>query len=84
MRIKGQVRPWFVVLAAAAGVVATLGVIVVLGYVADPLGAGFSFGPPGAESSLEHSVPAPDDGKGRFLGYDRFTADELNRIHQGS
>jgi hypothetical protein len=39
---------------------------------------------PGAQSSLEYSTPSARDGAGAFLGYSRFTADELNRVRQGS
>ena len=39
---------------------------------------------PGAQSSLEYSTPSARDSAGGFHGYSRFTADELNRIRQGS
>lgn len=39
---------------------------------------------PGAQSSLEYSTPSARDPGGGFLGYTRFTADELNRTRQGS
>jgi hypothetical protein len=40
--------------------------------------------PPDAWNSLEYAVPTAYDSSGNFIGFDRFTADELNRIHQGS
>jgi len=40
--------------------------------------------PPDAQDSLRFAVPAGWDASGTFIGFDRFTADELNRIHQGS
>jgi hypothetical protein len=38
---------------------------------------------PGAQSSLEHAIPAPSSGRGLHGGYSRFTAEELNRVRQG-
>jgi len=38
---------------------------------------------PGAQSSLEYAWPTSRDSSGRFLGYSRFDAAELNRIQQG-
>ncbi len=38
---------------------------------------------PGAQSSLEHSSPPARDASGRFLGFSRFDAAELNRIEHG-
>lgn len=38
---------------------------------------------PGAQSSLEYSSPPARDASGRFLGFGRFDAAELNRIRQG-
>src|SRR5947209_5310406 len=38
---------------------------------------------PGAQSSLEYSSPSARDASGRFLGFSRFDAAELNRIQQG-
>jgi hypothetical protein len=40
--------------------------------------------PPDAQDSLTFAVPNGWDASGTFIGFDRFTADELNRIHQGS
>ncbi|TMD68703.1 MAG: hypothetical protein E6I84_01035 [Chloroflexi bacterium] len=40
--------------------------------------------PPDAQDSLRFAVPTGWDASGTFIGFDRFTADELNRIHQGS
>ena len=73
---------------AAIGIVAVVVVVIVLvamdplGLGADPLGLRLN-GPPGAESSLENAAPDPWSASGRFVGYSRFTAPELNRIHQG-
>ena len=39
---------------------------------------------PGAQSTLEYSLPSARDDAGRFLGYSRFDAAELNRIREGT
>lgn len=40
--------------------------------------------PPDARDSLVYAIPTPEDAAGNSIGFDHFTADELNRIHQGS
>jgi hypothetical protein len=39
--------------------------------------------PPDAQDTLSYAEPKAWDAKGNFIGFDRFTTDELNRIHQG-
>jgi len=39
--------------------------------------------PPDAEDTLSYAEPKAWNAKGNFIGFDRFTAEELNRIHQG-
>jgi hypothetical protein len=41
-------------------------------------------GLPYAESALQWAMPDPWSASGQYLGMSRFTAAELNRVHQGS
>lgn len=66
-----------VLLLAAVGAVTTM-------ISGDFLGLGAKPGPPGAQSSLEHSVPDPREPNGENRPYTEFTAEELNRAKQAS
>lgn len=51
---------------------------------ADFLGLRANPGPPGAQSSLEHSVPDPREANEGSRKYTEFTAEELNRVRKAS
>ena len=57
--------------------------VVVYGFAAILRATGARSGP-GAQSSLHYAWPKARDDSGRFLGYSRFDAAELNRIQQGN
>lgn len=49
-------------------------------FARDPLGFRAGSGSPGAQSSLEHSLPSPWAPSGEFIPMTKFTAQELNRM----
>jgi hypothetical protein len=59
-----RIRPRFVLLMTTLGSALALVLIFLLGYLSDPFVGVLHFGPPGAESSLELSVPFPYDRSG--------------------
>ena len=70
--LGGSILIWFVTSLASA-------------VLADPigLGPGIASGPPDAQDSLLFAMPSGRDSAGAYLGLDQFTADELDRIHEG-
>ena len=70
--LGGSILLWFVTSLASA-------------VLADPigLGPGIASGPPDAQDSLLFAMPSGRDSAGAYLGLDQFTADELDRIHEG-
>ena len=70
--LGGSILLWFVTSLASA-------------VLADPigLGPGIASGPPDAQDSLLFAMPSGRDSAGAYVGLDRFTAAELNRIHEG-
>ena len=70
--LGGSILLWFVTSLASA-------------VLADPigLGPGIASGPPDAQDSLLFAMPSGRDSAGTYVGLDRFTAEDLNRIHKG-